>query len=652
MQQPNKGIISPGLKGLMLVQEGLRQLKEGQVSSQGPAGPTLAMQMAQAAQQPQQQPSMMPPPPGQAQPQQNPTADVAQDAGIGAAIQSQQQQQAQQAMMQMAQQQQQAQQQPAMMASGGIAALRADNLRHFKEGGVLGFATEPSLVPSVLGSRENYEKGNVKNAEEDKILDAKADAEWAKRLEASKLLEESTMRDRAATMRSENLNLPPAAPTASGIQGLINSQPNVVPQGVVKLPANRPEAVQSAQLPGSIAIGAALKKMRDATNQRDSQTDFADAYTGPNQPRPPVAPVARPPVARPPVAQPPVANVPPPPAAPSSPPVPTAAEAFAMANKTVPIEENEFLTKQKEAFEKANTLRNAQPAPGETALRALLDAQRERAALREKDEAGAGGRGLAALFQGMMGRNEGASVAAQDEREKQRRRLDITEALADKKEESVMRDIQAAQAAGNAEKEAAGWKDLAASKHEAQKTRAQVLGSVLGVSGNEIQAKGQLKVEELRSANHIEVEKLRNASAEKLAAISRAHAEAVHKMGNYEQNKVAELVNQIAGPGADPLKRLAATTQVLQVLHPEKFVNVENTETKRLKLALEAGKNWDAAHTADLARAMNNPTLKQQLAIDRQKAVEAGSGLEDSTSAKSLTKEQKEFEEKYNPKGQ
>lgn len=141
MQQPNKGIISPGLKGLMLVQEGLRQMQEGQVSPQGPAGPTLAAQMAQAAQpqQQQQQPSMMPPPPGQMQPE-GAVANVAQDAGIGAAIQGQQQQDAQKALMQMAQQQQQAQQQqPAMMAHGGIAGLRADNMSHFKEGGVLGF---------------------------------------------------------------------------------------------------------------------------------------------------------------------------------------------------------------------------------------------------------------------------------------------------------------------------------------------------------------------------------------------------------------------------------------------------------------------------------------------------------------------------------
>ena len=124
----------------MRAQESLRHMMQaGQVSPQGPAGPTLAAQMAQAAapQVAQNDPSMAPPPLGQ-EPE-GEVANVAQNAGLGAAIQGQQQQDAQKALMQMAQQQQQAQQQPAMMASGGIAGLRADNMREFKEGGVLGF---------------------------------------------------------------------------------------------------------------------------------------------------------------------------------------------------------------------------------------------------------------------------------------------------------------------------------------------------------------------------------------------------------------------------------------------------------------------------------------------------------------------------------
>ena len=247
----------------------------------------------------------------------------------------------------------------------------------------------------------------------------------------------------------------------------------------------------------------------------------------------------------------------------------------------------------------------------------------------------------------MMGRNEGASVAAQNEREKQRRRLDITEALADKKEESAMRDIQAAQAAGNAEKEAAGWKDLAAAKHEAQKTRAQVLSSVLGVSGHEIQAKGQLKVEELRSANHIEVEKLRNVSAEKLAAINRAHAEAMKSMPDYEHKQMDDLVKQIVGSSTDPLKILAAKKQVLENIHPERFVNVDSAEIKRLALGEKAAEAFDRDNANRKLIASNKKDAPEllKIATEREVARTKAMGVEGSTSVK--TKEQKEFEEKY-----
>ena len=252
MQQPNKGIISPGLKGLMLVQEGLRQMQEGQVSPQGPAGPTLAAQMAQAAQQPQQQPSMMPPQPGQAQPQQNPTANIAQDAGIGAAIQGQQQQQAQQAMMQMAQQQQQAQQQPAMMASGGIAGLRADNMREFKEGGVLGFAgPEGSFLAE--GALENL--GRIR---EKLGARAKENIEGLQKFFATDHQKE---REREA---QENAQLSALAQQASA--------PATVPAPIPEVPGYTTSA------PPAVSVAQA-----------------ADANNLPARPTPP--PVARPPVA-------------------------------------------------------------------------------------------------------------------------------------------------------------------------------------------------------------------------------------------------------------------------------------------------------------------------------------------------------------------
>ena len=278
MQQPNKGIISPGLQELMRAQESLRQMMQaGQVSPQGPAGPTLAAQMAQAAapqqQQPPQQPSMMPPPLGQ-EPE-GEVANVAQNAGLGAAIQGQQQQQAQQAMMQMAQQQQQAQQQPAMMASGGIAGLRADNMSHFKEGGVLGFAGPDG---SYLGSKENYERGNA-SAKSDEALNEILGVERAKR-QAASLAQEAALRQlpeevraRAEAMRGERL---PAAPAL----------------------ASAP--VEAAEIQKAYADPSRVRDTPTAPPPPPAAADpYADASRGrdvpPAQPTPP--PVARPPVA-------------------------------------------------------------------------------------------------------------------------------------------------------------------------------------------------------------------------------------------------------------------------------------------------------------------------------------------------------------------
>ena len=271
----------------MLVQEGLRQMQEGQVSPQGPAGPTLAAQMAQAAQQPQQpqqQPSMMPPPPGQMQPE-GAVANVAQDAGIGAAIQGQQQQQAQQAMMQMAQQQQQAQQQqPAMMASGGIAGLRADNMSHFKEGGVLGFAG-----PDGSFAEGDYEGTGVTLKDLKKA--AAKFATPAAMLADSAQLPLSLIRKYllpASEYTGDKANL---MPLTSALDSVSVENPS----------AERPAASAETQ-----KAYADPSRVRDTPTAPPPPPAAADPYADPSRGRD-VPPVARPPTP-PPVARPPVAG--------------------------------------------------------------------------------------------------------------------------------------------------------------------------------------------------------------------------------------------------------------------------------------------------------------------------------------------------------
>jgi hypothetical protein len=297
MQQPNKGIISPGLKGLMLVQEGLRQMQEGQVSPQGPAGPTLAMQMAQAAQQPQQpqqQPSMMPPPPGQMQPE-GAVANVAQDAGIGAAIQNQQQQQAQQAMMQMAQQQQQAQQQPAMMASGGIAGLRADNMREFKEGGVLGFEDGgmpwyQRMIDSITQGQASPEaQAALANVQEAQLAKAKQKLESERATAMAAVQSPNRPQRDAALVEQLAPTAPPlAAPTVSVAQA---ADANNLPARPTPPPVARPpvaggggaaqgiQSLMTEKLPSAAVDMAAVRQQRDPEYTK-TLADYKAALAG------------------------------------------------------------------------------------------------------------------------------------------------------------------------------------------------------------------------------------------------------------------------------------------------------------------------------------------------------------------------------------
>ena len=169
----NEAVISGGLNALMLLQRGMEEMQKNPPAQQGPAGPTVAMQAQQAAQQavsgqPPQDPSA-PPPPGQPQPQENGIASIAQNVGTGAQIQAQQQQQAQQAMMAQAQQ---AQRPPQQMASGGIAGLNTQNMRGFKEGGVLGFARGEEVPKakeessSPIGRRAEEFLQNIKEGQD------------------------------------------------------------------------------------------------------------------------------------------------------------------------------------------------------------------------------------------------------------------------------------------------------------------------------------------------------------------------------------------------------------------------------------------------------------------------------------------------------
>ena len=616
----------------MLVQEGLRQLKEGQVSTQGPAGPTLAMQMAQAAQQPQQppqQPSMMPPPLGQ-EPEGD-VANVAQNVGLGAAIQGQQQQQAQQAMMQMAQQQQQAQrQQPAMMASGG-AGLAADNMRGFKEGGVLGF-NERGSVPDPDETQKAEDKAKI-----DSLMSSigKGIAGGAKRIGAA-AYDVGTLIPRAALGAADTGIIRPLRaygvpiPNISDkLFGFGEGRDSMTPMSDLldKAKPERSERKSAAAkdvMPEAKKIEYETRGDPNVSEENKARLAFLRSQmdtrgtTGPAptdiEIRPQASPAARPTGA---------ANVPSPPAAPAL----DLPGLLAQARGATPEQSNVFLDKQAAAQEELNKLRAAQPAPNQVALQALLDAQQKRARLSEQDEAGAGGRGLAALFQGMMGRNEGSSVAAHNEREKQRRRLDIAETLADKEKESAIRDIQAAKAAGDKEKEAAGYKDLGLSKQKSQELQALR-------EGQSIQAAYQLKSREME-----------NASAEKLQLMRQRQENATKTMPTWEQTQIEADVKQLAGPGADIKKILAAREIVLSSrgkISGEAGAAAKDTAT-RAKTAADWAK--EPANSGRLMAAMNSPEKLKALYKERDEYINALMGTPSGSTAK--TPEQEESENIY-----
>ena len=161
-QQPRqKATIPPGLNALMQAQEVLRQ----QANPTTPEGtPTVAGQTEQAIQQqmqpqPQMQPQMQP----QGMPGMMPTDPFREQLMKTLQMQAQQQMQGQP--------QQPPQQPPQGMASGGIAALPADNMariENYAYGGVIGFSGQgPSAVSQAqdieqLGSQLDVVKENLR----------------------------------------------------------------------------------------------------------------------------------------------------------------------------------------------------------------------------------------------------------------------------------------------------------------------------------------------------------------------------------------------------------------------------------------------------------------------------------------------------------
>jgi hypothetical protein len=351
----------------------------------------------------------------------------------------------------------------------------------------------------------------------------------------------------------------------------------------------------------------ALKQKRiSAEKDRNFLTDeyLNSLNIGERGAPPPVKPPTPPAPPKPAVAPRPVGQVSAPrPTAPEVSSVPTAAEQYRAMEDLVGQEANPDLVKSREAFERANMLRRAQPEPGQTALHALLDAQQARARLSEQDEAGAGGRGLSALFQGMMGRNEGASVAAHNEREKQRRRLDIAETLADKEKESALRDIQAARATGNAEKEAEGYKSLATITQEAAKIRTQRLVAAMQLGGHEMDAKAKLETAKLERATQLQLE-----------GMKQRHAVALKALPSFAETEVKNAVARLRAKNPE-IDELAAVETVLRTYHAKDYAGLDKTDVVLRGKLVEFMKNWDDKNTLTFGKDKGKLKIARDIAV-------------------------------------
>jgi hypothetical protein len=181
----------------------------------------------------------------------------------------------------------------------------------------------------------------------------------------------------------------------------------------------------------------------------------------------------------------------------------------------------------------------------------------------------------------MMGRNEGSSVAAHNEREKQRRRLDIAETLADKEKESTLRDIQAARATGNAEKEAEGYKSLATITQEAAKIRTQRLVAAMQLGGHEMDAKAKLETAKLERATQLQLETMKQ-----------RHAVSLKALPDFAQTEIKNAVAKLRAKNP-ALDELAAYETVFAIYHPEKVSAAGNQAQRAAGRLVDFMKDWD-----------------------------------------------------------
>ena len=428
----NEAVISGGLNALMLLQRGMEEMQKNPPAQQGPAGPTVAMQAQQAAQQavagqPPQDPSA-PPPPGQPQPQENGIAGIAQNVGTGAQIQAQQQQQAQQAMMAQAQQ---AQRPPQQIASGGIAGLNTQNMRGFKEGGVLGFADGEEVPKAKESPKPKFAFDYIS-----KFLSEPADV--------PKSIQEQNIRQQILREAS-----------ASGNEDLLNDPSAIAKEIQLRMPKPPAKETTSTEFPTTEELLKYMRLNKDKQPKREPLPPEVIARQNQEAIQRPIdfgvgkgwddeakAPVSQ--------------GRPAGPSGPSVPKVPTSQSdvegliaAMAAGRASVPSTD---ISKQRALIDQIEAARAAQPNVGIEQLAAYRRAQEEYDTAAKERKESFGSRQFRELMRDMSLNRRGEGMARVGEEERKLTEADTTRRLTNAQLSGHIVDAQNARAVGDLEK--------------------------------------------------------------------------------------------------------------------------------------------------------------------------------------------------------
>ncbi len=483
--------LSPGLQALLTLQQ-----TANPTTPQG--GPTIAAKAAaDAAQKTQMAPQGIAGMQGQPQGQPQGIATAVNQAQAAAPSVAQNAQNAQ--MGQMAQKVAQLMQSQ-QGQSQGVAGLPANNMRGFKEGGIIGFDGEERSdvpLPDDMRPWSRFPAGSLIEGFSNPVQRTRG----GKYLYNGEIYPDKESAERVAIATYQGKK--PFVPNAEGVPRDTGSRPgafeaNFSPTGIAA-------AIPASANPAALAAGA--------TGAGTAPTQQRALSAGP---RTPAAPEKSDPYKE-------------------------------LLEYSKPGPESPDQIKYREAVEEQYKLRQAQPPVQQTALAALQRAIQEREEQQQNINSQAGSRRLDAYLAGAQrGRGRGGEAVANfRDTEESRKAEYIQRKLLDATAQSAMEDAQRAQAAGNQGAYVEALGKLAAARNEQEKTRVQNVGNVL-------QAATQIRTGAANNATQLQVAQIQ-------AAVGHAHNDILRGAQGTKEQLAAIQVEKLVE--ADPaLKTLAAQT--------------------------------------------------------------------------------------------